>query len=168
MYTSSAPDAVILFYKATFELIMQLWEKNIIRVGVGVLVSRDGNFLIGKRWNAHGSGDWCPPGGHVEFGESFEETARREVMEETGLEIKNVRFGGVTNDVFEKEGLHYVTVWMLSDWAGGRERITEPHKLTELRWQNFDNLPQPLFGPLKRLLDSQFIESIRQELAASS
>ena len=56
---------------------------------------------------------WAPPGGHIEFGESFEECAAREVFEETGLIIKNPSFYDMTNDVFEKEHKHYVTIFMI-------------------------------------------------------
>lgn len=52
------------------------------------------------------------PGGHLEFGESFENCATREVLEETGLTVQNVRFLTATNDVMEDEGKHYVTIFM--------------------------------------------------------
>ena len=52
------------------------------------------------------------PGGHLEFGESFENCATREILEETGLTVQNVRFLTATNDVMEDEGKHYVTIFM--------------------------------------------------------
>lgn len=136
-------------------------EKN-VRVGIGVFVFRNDKFIINKRQGSHGEGSWCLPGGHLEFGESFEDTARREVKEETNLDIKNVRFGAVTNDYFADEDKHYVTVWMLSDWAGGKEYITEPNKCTVQAWHNFEDLPGPLFLPWQQLLRSEFIEKIKQ------
>jgi 8-oxo-dGTP diphosphatase len=51
------------------------------------------------------------PGGHLEYGESFAETATREVLEETGLEVGNIKFLTATNDVFG-EGKHYVTIFV--------------------------------------------------------
>lgn len=142
-------------------------ETPIVRVGVGVFVFKNGKFLMLKRQGAHGAGSWSPPGGHLEFNESFEDTARREVKEETGLEIKNVRFGAVTNDMFTDEGKHYVTIWVLSDYAGGTERIMEPEKCTAMEWRTFDTLPQPLFLTWNQLLASEFIDKIKQEAAAS-
>ena len=53
--------------------------------GVGVLVVRDGKVLMGRRVSSHGRGTWAPPGGKAEPGETDEETARRELVEETGL-----------------------------------------------------------------------------------
>ncbi|MBU0929712.1 MAG: NUDIX domain-containing protein, partial [Nanoarchaeota archaeon] len=61
---------------------------KIVRVGVGVYIIKDNKILFGKRKGFHGSGTWCPPGGHLEFNESIEECAIREVMEETGIKIK--------------------------------------------------------------------------------
>lgn len=133
------------------------------RVGVGVFVFRNGKFLMGKRMGAHGEGSWSVPGGHLEFGESFAQTAEREVLEETGLHIKNIRFGAVTNDFFQKEGKHYVTVWMLSSYESGEAAICEPDKYIDQDWFDFNTLPSPLFFPWEQLLKSEFIERIHRE-----
>lgn len=132
------------------------------RVGIGVFVFKKGKFLMGQRRNAHGDGTWSIPGGHLEFGETFEETAKREVLEETGLRIKNVRFGAVTNDLFETDDKHYLTIWLVSDWESGKEQITEPDKFVAMKWCKFDKLPEPLFLPWQQLLSSQFIEGIKR------
>ena len=137
------------------------------KVGIGVFVFKDGQFLMGCRKNTHGAEQWSVPGGHIEFGETFEQTAAREVFEETGITIKNIRFGAVTNDHFEKEGKHYISIWMLSDWESGSEQVLEPEKFVTMRWHSFDALPVPLFAPWQQLLASQFIDTIQQELASS-
>ena len=82
------------------------------RVGLAVIGYREGKVLLGRRRNAHGDGTWCFLGGHMEFGESFEETARRESLEEAGIELKNVRLLHVTNDIFMSDGKHYITIFM--------------------------------------------------------
>jgi 8-oxo-dGTP diphosphatase len=61
---------------------------------MGVLVMRRGRVLLGRRRGSHGEGYYAAPGGHIEFGESFEQAARREVREETGLEIADLRSAG--------------------------------------------------------------------------
>lgn len=132
-----------------------------VRVGIGIFVFKDGKFLMMKRHGAHGSGTWATPGGHLEFGESFEDTARREVKEETNLNIKNIRFGAVTNDLFIDEDKHYVTVWMLSDWESGIPSINEPEKCTSQKWCTFDKLPKPLFLSWDQLLKSEFMKNIK-------
>ena len=81
------------------------------RVGLGVFVKKDGKILVGKRKGYHGGGTWALPGGHLEPGESFESCCKREVLEETGLIIKNISPVVFTNDVFHDEGLHYITLF---------------------------------------------------------
>lgn len=93
--------------------------ENIPRVGLGVAVIKDRKILCGKRKNVHGNGTWQFPGGHLEFKESWEECAAREVREETGITIKNIRFGTVCNDIFTVENKHYITIIMIADYAGG-------------------------------------------------
>lgn len=134
--------------------------EKIAKVGIGVFIFKDKKFLMGKRLGSHGEGCWSVPGGHLEFGESFAQTAEREVLEETGLRIKNIRFGAVTNDYFEKEGKHYVTIWMLSDYESGEATILELDKYVDQDWFDFDTLPSPLFLPWEQLLKSEFIQKI--------
>lgn len=54
------------------------------------------------------------PGGHLEFGESWETCAAREVLEETGLVVTNARFASAVNSVFGNTA-HYVTIFMRAD-----------------------------------------------------
>ncbi len=126
--------------------------ENRPKVGVGVMVIKDGKVLLGKRKNAHGEGSWCFPGGHLEFGESWEECAKREVLEETSLTLKNVHFGTVTNDIFEKEGKHYITLFMLAEIESGEVNVMEPEKCERWEWFKWDNLPRPLFVPIENAL----------------
>ena len=49
-------------------------------VGIAVIVIKEDRVLLGKRKNAHGSGTWVFPGGRLEFKESIEDGARREVL----------------------------------------------------------------------------------------
>jgi 8-oxo-dGTP diphosphatase len=138
--------------------------ENNVRVGIAVFVIKNGKFLMMKRHGSHGPYTWSVPGGHLEFGESFEDTIHREVKEETDLSVKNIRFGAVTNDHFVDEDKHYVTIWMLSDWDGGQERIMEPNKCLKQEWHTFDDLPSPLFLPWEQFLKSEFIENIKRQM----
>lgn len=121
------------------------------RVGVGVLVVRDGRVLLGLRRGSHGAGTWAPPGGHLEFGETVEACARREVMEETGLALGAVRRGPWTEDFFAAEGKHYVTLFAVAEWIGGEPRVLEPEKCDAWAWHAWDALPEPPFAPLASL-----------------
>ncbi|HDP73877.1 MAG TPA: NUDIX domain-containing protein [Candidatus Woesearchaeota archaeon] len=122
------------------------------RTGVGVIVVKDRKVLLGKRKNAHGEGCWSFPGGHLELYEDVEECAAREVMEETGISIKNSRKAAFTNDIFEKEQKHYVTLFIVSDFASGEVFVKEPDKCEKWEWFHWDDLPEPLFIPIRNLL----------------
>jgi len=126
------------------------------KVGVGVLIKKDDKILFLQRKNAHGEGSWCPPGGHLEFNEEFEECAKREVLEETGIKIKNIKIAGLTNDIFKEEGKHYITIHMLAEYDSGEATIKEPEKSTEIGWFAWTNLPGPLFTQTQNLKKSGF------------
>ena len=102
------------------------------RVGVGVIVWRGGRVLLGQRKGAHGAGTWALPGGHLEFGETVEHCAQREVREETGLEITVVARGPYTNDVFADVGKHYVTVFVIAHAPHGEPRLCEPDQVRRM------------------------------------
>ena len=122
-----------------------------VRVGMGVfIVKKDGSFLMLKRKDAHGEGTWAPPGGHIEFGESLEECAVREVKEETGLKISNIEQFATTNDIF-KEGKHYITLHVKAKWQGDEPKILEPEKCTGMGWFTAATLPSPLFKTIENL-----------------
>jgi 8-oxo-dGTP diphosphatase len=114
------------------------------KVGIGVIIFKEGKVLAGKRRNSHGSGDYAWPGGHLEYMESFEDCARREVKEETGMEIENVRFLRLYNfkDYAPK---HYVDIALVCDWKSGEPEVKEPEKVESWNWYAMDELPEPLF-----------------------
>lgn len=127
------------------------------KVGVGVIIIKDNQVLLGKRINAHGEGSWCTPGGHLEFNESIEDCARREVMEETGIHIKDIKMGPFTNDIFKEEDTHYITLFVISKYDSGEVKVMEPDKCEKWEWFDWDdNLPQPLFLPEQNLLKQNY------------
>lgn len=130
---------------------------NLPRIGVGVIMLRQGRLLLGERRGAHGAGSWALPGGHLEFGESVEDCARREALEETGLTLLNLRRGPWSNDIFEAEGRHYVTLFMLAEAGPGEPERCEPEKCGGWHWFDWAALPEPLFAPLATLRASGFL-----------
>ena len=127
-------------------------ENNRPLVGVSIIIRKDDKVLIGKRKNAGGSGTWGFPGGHLEFRESFEDCVRREVMEEAGIKIKNIKFQALTNDIHPKEKTHYVTLFFTSDYDSGKVANMEPEKCEGWEWVFWNKIPRPLFLPIKNLL----------------
>ncbi|KJV81030.1 nudix hydrolase 1 [Rickettsia hoogstraalii str. RCCE3] len=127
------------------------------RIGIGILIFNNRNeILLGKRISSHGESSYAPAGGHLEFGETFEECAIREVLEETNLIIENPQFIAVTNDIFEKEQKHYVSIFLKAHCLNEHElQNLEPHKVESWQWFALDNLPSNLFLPLKRLIEKK-------------
>jgi len=127
------------------------------RVGVGVIVVRDGLVLLGQRIGSHGAGTWALPGGHLEYGESVEQCAAREVREETGLELLALQPGPYTSDVFALEARHYVTLFVVATAGVGEAQLCEPTRCVQWRWFRWAALPQPLFQPLATLQRTGFV-----------
>jgi len=122
------------------------------QVGTAMIVTRDDKVLLMKRKGPHGKGTWSTPGGHLDFGETLEACAARETKEEVGLEVTDIQFRAVTNDVFEATNRHYITVWMEGKSASGEPTIASPDEVEEIGWYAWDALPQPLFLPLANLV----------------
>lgn len=127
-----------------------------VGVGVGVLVFRGEKILLGKRQGSHGAGTWSPPGGRLEYGESIEDCARRELREETSLELGPIALGPYTNDLFPEVERQYLTAFVLAYEAVGEPQNLEPHKCEGWRWFGWHELPAPLFAPMRSLVASGF------------
>ncbi len=121
------------------------------QVGTALIITKDDKVLLMKRKGPHGKGTWSTPGGHLDFGETLEGGAAREAKEEVGVDVMDVRFRAVTNDIFEETGKHYVTVW-LEGKASGEPAIAAEREVEEIGWFAWDALPQPLFLPLENLV----------------
>jgi len=136
-------------------------------VGVGVLVLRDGRVLLGQRIGSHGAGTWALPGGHLEFGETVEHCAAREVLEETGLPVQVVARGPYTSDLFPEAGKHYVTLFVVAHALTGIPTVREPSRCLAWRWFHWNELPRPLFAPLNSLYASGFVPDSTAEPIAN-
>lgn len=133
-------------------------REPVVRVGVGVLVWKDHRLLMIRRVGEHGGGTWSCPGGHLEFGESLEACARRECLEEVGIDIGQAGFRTVTNDVFPETGKHYLTVWMEAEISDEEAVVNSPRELDEVRWCEPMALPEPLFIPMIHFLEKNALQ----------
>ncbi|XP_050224086.1 nudix hydrolase 1 [Mercurialis annua] len=130
------------------------------RVGVVVFLLKGKSVLLGRRRSPPGESTYALPGGHLEFGENFEECGAREMKEETGLDITKIEFLTVTNNLFLDQPIpsHYVTVNLravLADSDQVPENL-EPDKCYGWDWFDWDDLPSPLFKPLDLMAKSGF------------
>ena len=121
------------------------------RVGTAIIITRDDKVLLMKRKGRRGKGTWSTPGGHLDFGETPEGCAAREAKEEVGLDVFDVRFRTITNDLFEPEGKHYITIWMDAK-STGEPYVASDREAEEIGWYAWDALPGPLFLPLENLV----------------
>ena len=117
------------------------------RVGIGVMIMKNGKVLLSKRKESHGAGEYAFPGGHLEYMESFEDCARRETREECGIEIENVRFQLLAN-LIQYAPKHYVHIGLIADWKSGEPEVLEPEKAESWDWYNLNDLPKPLFATI--------------------
>lgn len=120
---------------------------NTVQVGLGVIIVRnDGKILIGKRKGSHAP-YYSIPGGKLELGESFEAGAIREIQEEHGILISNLKVIAVTNNLetFKESGIHFISVVLVADTFEGIPVILEPGKCEEILWTDPLSLPRPHF-----------------------
>ncbi|KAL7589702.1 nudix hydrolase 1 [Lactuca sativa] len=125
-------------------------------IAVVVFLIKDNTVLLGRRRDSVGLNTFALPGGRLEFGESFEECATREVKEETGLDIKDIQFLTVTNDVFTEaeKPFHSVAIYMRASLSDPDQipQNVEPDKCYGWDWYDWKKPPQPLFRPLETML----------------
>ncbi|HVQ43935.1 MAG TPA: NUDIX domain-containing protein [Candidatus Saccharimonadia bacterium] len=119
-----------------------------IGVAAGAMIfNHNGELFLAKRSQnvKNERGCWETPGGGVEFGETLEEAARREILEEYGVEIEIVDTFPAVDHLIPAEGQHWVAVTFLATLKPDREpRIMEPEKCDEIGWFALDALPTPL------------------------
>jgi 8-oxo-dGTP diphosphatase len=129
-----------------------------IGVGVGVMLLKDGKVLLGKRnidpakatSLLDGAGTWTMPGGKVDFGETLQEGAARELFEETGIVLEKSKILCLNED--RVETAHFITIGVLAEAFSGEAQVMEPDKITDWTWFDLNNLPEPLYFPSEKVL----------------
>ncbi|MBN1664194.1 MAG: NUDIX hydrolase [Deltaproteobacteria bacterium] len=115
------------------------------RVGVGAVVIKDNKVLLVRRGVAPSKGLWAIPGGGLELGETLQQGAEREILEETGIAIRAKEpvysFDFIERDDDNRIRFHYVIVDLLADYIDGEAvggddaaeaRFLSPQELSEL------------------------------------
>jgi 8-oxo-dGTP diphosphatase len=128
------------------------------RIGIAVFIINENNeVLLGLRNSTLGNNTWAPPGGKLDKFESFENCIIREAKEETNLDIEELNFIGITNDIMKDNDCHYVTLFFSANKYKGKVQRMEPEKCLEWKWFNPKDLPKNLFIPFKNFIDGNFI-----------
>ncbi|HVP16566.1 MAG TPA: NUDIX hydrolase [candidate division Zixibacteria bacterium] len=111
-------------------------------VGIGAVMVCSNKILLEKRKNEPGKGKWSIPGGIVELGEKAEQTAIREVREETNLTVEKPELIDVVDNVeLDENGkvkYHFVIIDYFVRLKGGRLKASSD--AAELKWVNLDNV----------------------------
>jgi 8-oxo-dGTP diphosphatase len=112
-------------------------------VGVGVILQDGDRILLVQRGREPSRGLWTFPGGVVELGETIRQAARREMLEETGLEIQVGPVVEVLDRILQDEAgrirYHYVLVDLLAHPLGGTLRVGDDAQ--DARWLRLDEMP---------------------------
>jgi 8-oxo-dGTP diphosphatase len=135
-------------------------SKKRVGTGFGVVLEKDGKILLGRRHTDpdkadsafRSAGEWCIPGGKLDWGESLEEGAAREVFEETGIKIKSPQVISVHNCI--NEHAHFVTVGLVAKKWAGEAKVMEPDEIEEWEWFDLKNLPHPRYFPSFEVIEN--------------
>ena len=129
-------------------------HERLLYVGACVFVHKEGKLLLQRRID---NGCWCSAGGGTELGEAVEDTARRELLEETGLTANSLELLGV----FSGKELFYTypngdkvsnvsIAYLCEDYSG--DRISQTAETTGLTSFDIDDLPENISPPDKPAL----------------
>lgn len=113
-------------------------------IGVAAVVWRDNRCLLILRGKPPRLGEWSLPGGRQELGETVAEAARREVREETGLDVE-VRDVVAVVDLIDRDDdtrirYHYTLIDLLAEWRAGEAQPGDD--AAAIAWTTLDELPR--------------------------
>ena len=134
---------------------------SIIKIGCEVFLIKNNAVLLGKRKNCYGDGTWGLPGGHLEYGESVIECAKRELKEELGIEGLELKLISVIDNIDERG--HYVHISFLLKRFLGEIQCMEPDLCYEWKFFDISILPEDIFKPHQKIFKDYFRNTIYLE-----
>lgn len=140
--------------------------ENTIKVGLGIMIKDGNKVLLGHRRDdaidtggIYEPGTWTLPGGKQEYDETIIEGAKREVKEETNLDISDLEIFSVEDDI--QPSKHYITIQIIANKFGCELINLEPTKHSEWKWFDLNELPQNLYTPSRKFLYS-YLEKMQE------
>jgi len=127
-----------------------------VACGVAVVVTHQQQVLFGKRKSSTGGFEWQLPGGWMVPGESAQQAARREVNEETGLQLQELQFVGITNNVFSPHD-HSISLYFEASCADVKSlHVAEGTKCDAWVWRSWAEVTENLYLPLRLLRQTEY------------
>ena len=129
------------------------------KVAVGAVVFNDERVLLVRRGQPPSEDLWAIPGGSVEIGETLQEAAEREILEETGIKIRAgepvFTFDVIDRDRTGKIRFHYVIVDLEADYISGDPNAGDD--AAEARWVTAQEINElRVSAPTLKLLKEKF------------
>ena len=124
-------------------------SSKVVGCGVAVVVTHRQQVLFGKRKSVPDGFEWQLPGGWMVPGESVQQAARREVREETGLQLQELQFVGITNNVFTPDN-HSISLYFEAECADFEAlKVAESDKCEAWEWRCWSEVTENLYLPLR-------------------
>ncbi len=124
---------------------------QLTKIGCGIIIKNQDQILFGKRKGSYGAGTWALPGGHLEYQEKLIDAAKRELKEELDIHADDLRIVAISDDLGQR---HYIHVTFLLNGYEGPIKLVEPDKCEEWKFFSIHDLPQPLFHPHQKILQT--------------
>lgn len=98
------------------------------------IIERNGRVLLTKRSKLIiEGGKWCLPGGHIKYKETAENTVKREIKEEIGVDAKSTKFLFYHEEFMPEIGLHSIALVFKLDFLG---KLKKNWEVSEMKWFN--------------------------------
>ncbi|PRD42057.1 DNA mismatch repair protein MutT [Phyllobacterium phragmitis] len=118
-------------------------------VGCGIVFLKEGRILLLQRKKSPEAGIWGIPGGKVDFLETAEMAARREALEETGLDAISLSVIGMSEQLFHDEQQHWFSPIFHADRFTGEPKLLEPDKHGGIGWFRLAEMPDRVTLPTR-------------------
>lgn len=119
------------------------------RIAAGAIVFKENKILLVRRRNPPSKGLWAIPGGSVKLGETLQQAAERETLEETGITVKAdkpvLTFDIVERDKNRRIRFHYVVIDLMAKYEHGELKAGDD--ALDVRWVSADEINRPDVSP---------------------